>query len=210
MKKLIFTILFPLLFLASCSSGMQGDPGAINAGAAIGGMVGAIIGDRAGGYNGSQFGALLGTVTGAVVGNAITTPKQETYNNDLYNQSNNYIQSPLSNLQISNIRFIDNGRNRIINPEEDCKIVFDISNNGEVAAYNITPIIKEITGVKNIQISPSTQISYMAPGNVIRYTATVRSGKRLKSGNATFQIYTIDSTGANSEKHEFSIPTLSR
>ena len=63
------------LILSGCSSyGMQGNPAAVQAGAAIGGVLGAIVGDRAGGYNASQFGALAGTVAGAAVGNAVTTP----------------------------------------------------------------------------------------------------------------------------------------
>lgn len=58
-------ILLSTLILSGCSSyGMQGNPAAVQAGAAIGGVLGAIVGDRAGGYNASQFGALAGTVAG--------------------------------------------------------------------------------------------------------------------------------------------------
>ena len=68
-------ILLSTLILSGCSSyGMQGNSAAVQAGAAIGGVLGAIVGDRAGGYNASQFGALAGTVAGAAVGNAVTTP----------------------------------------------------------------------------------------------------------------------------------------
>ena len=71
-------ILLSTLILSGCSSyGMQGNPAAVQAGAAIGGVLGAIVGDRAGGYNASQFGALAGTVAGAAVGNAVTTPRQD-------------------------------------------------------------------------------------------------------------------------------------
>lgn len=85
MRKMIFILCIPTALLSACSpSGMQGNPAAVQAGAAIGGVLGAIVGDRAGGYNGSQFGALLGTVTGAAVGNAITTPREETYQVEEY------------------------------------------------------------------------------------------------------------------------------
>ena len=71
-------ILLSTLILSGCSSyGMQGNSAAVQAGAAIGGVLGAIVGDRAGGYNASQFGALAGTVAGAAVGNAVTTPRQD-------------------------------------------------------------------------------------------------------------------------------------
>lgn len=42
-------ILLSTLILSGCSSyGMQGNPAAVQAGAAIGGVLGAIVGDRAG------------------------------------------------------------------------------------------------------------------------------------------------------------------
>ena len=56
MRKMIFILCIPTALLSACSpSGMQGNPAAVQAGAAIGGVLGAIVGDRAGGYNGSQF-----------------------------------------------------------------------------------------------------------------------------------------------------------
>lgn len=215
MKKCFVILLIPLFTLCGCSN-WGGNPAGIQAGAAIGGMLGSIVGDRAGGYTGSQFGALLGTVTGAAVGNAISTPQPivENSNEDNYYSPNNSSSSYLpyqptsvpSPIVISNIRFVDNNNNHVINPLENCKIIFDISNDSPVAIYNVTPVIS-ITGVKNINVSPSQVISYMEPGSKIRYTATVLAGKRLKSGMANFNIYATDSNGSISEYHNFSLPT---
>ena len=115
-----------------------------------------------------------------------------------------------SGLRITNIRFIDGNRNHIIDAEENCKLVFDIVNEGDVSAYNITPVIEEITAMKHITISPSAQISYLPQGDRVRYTATIFGGKRLKSGKALFRVYTTESNGAVSEAHEFSLPTSKR
>lgn len=141
MRKMIFILCIPTALLSACSpSGMQGNPAAVQAGAAIGGVLGAIVGDRAGGYNGSQFGALLGTVTGAAVGNAITTPREETYQVEeyyvkTYPSSSQYEHTssyePSSGLRIINLRFIDDNRNHVIDAEEDSKLVFDVVNDGE-------------------------------------------------------------------------------
>ena len=184
MRKMIFILCIPTALLSACSpSGMQGNPAAVQAGAAIGGVLGAIVGDRAGGYNGSQFGALLGTVTGAAVGNAITTPREKTYQVEeyyvkTYPSSSQYEHTssyePLSGLRIINLRFIDDNRNHVIDAEEDSKLVFDVVNDGDVPAYNVTPVIEEMSGMKHILISPSAQIAYMPVGNQIRYTATIR------------------------------------
>ena len=160
MRKMIFILCIPTALLSACSpSGMQGNPAAVQAGAAIGGVLGAIVGDRAGGYNGSQFGALLGTVTGAAVGNAITTPREETYQVEeyyvkTYPSSSQYEHTssyePSSGLRIINLRFIDDNRNHVIDAEEDSKLVFDVVNDGDVPAYNVTPVIEEMSGMKHI------------------------------------------------------------
>lgn len=233
MKKTVFVLCFAVGLLSACSPyGMQGNPAAVQAGAAIGGVLGAIVGDRAGGYNGSQFGALIGTVAGAAVGNAVTTPREDTYVVDeyyvksrssapryerqRYEEDNRYDENtsyygdelpPASGLQITNLRFIDDNRNHVIDAEEDSKLVFDIVNNGEVPAYNVTPVIEEVSGMKHLQISPSAQVAYMPVGNQIRYTATIRGGRKLKEGQADFRVYATESTGAMTEVHEFSLPT---
>lgn len=236
MRKAIFIVLLTAGIFSACSPyGMQGNPAAVQAGAAIGGVLGAIVGDRAGGYNGSQFGALIGTVAGAAVGNAVTTPKEDEYVVDEYyiktrpstpryesssryeNSSSRYENNtyyedapPASGLQIINLRFIDDNRNHVIDAEEDSKLVFDIVNNGDVPAYNITPVVEETSGMKNLLISPSVQVSYMPVGNQIRYTATIRGGKKLKDGQADFRVYATESNGAVTEVHEFSLPTQKR
>ena len=211
MKK-YFLLLMCFPFLTSCyTARMSGSPAAVSAGASIGGMLGSIVGDRAGGYGGSQFGALLGTVAGAAIGNAVTTPREEKieqkhYSNNVPSES---YYAP-SGLRITNIRFIDDNRNQAIDANEKCKLIFDIVNDGDVAAYNVTPVVEEVSGMKNLSISPSAQISYMPVGNQIRYTAVIQGEKRLKTGEATFRVYTSESNGAVSDSHEFSIPTYKR
>ena len=187
---------------------MSGNPAAVSAGASIGGMLGSIVGDRAGGLQGSQFGALLGTVAGAAIGNSVTTPRTEKVPvNEGACLNSDYATS---GLRITNIRFIDDNRNQIIDAEENCKLIFDIVNEGDVSAYNITPIIEEVTGVKYIGISQSVQISYLPQFEKVRYTATIVGGKRLKTGEAVFRVYTIESNGSVSDAHEFSLPTQKR
>lgn len=212
MKK-YFILLVGLLGLTSCyTTRMQGSPAAVSAGASIGGVLGSIVGDRAGGYHGSQFGALIGTVAGVAVGNAVTTPrKEEVYEKEerQHNRPSESYYAP-SGLQITNIRFIDENRNQTIDADEQCKLIFDIVNNGEVAAYNVTPIVEEVSGMKHVEVSPSAQISYMPVGNRIRYTAVVQGGKRLKTGEAVFRVYTSESNGAFSDTHEFAIPTAKK
>lgn len=212
MKKII-SLLVLAVSLSSCyTTSMSGSPAAVSAGASIGGVLGSIVGERAGGWSGSQFGALVGTVAGAVVGNAVTTPRQEKVEVDERYPEIRPVEpyyAP-SGLRVTNIRFIDDNRNHIIDAEENCKLVFDIVNEGDVSAYNIMPVIEEMTEMKHITISPSAQISYLPQGDRVRYTATIVGGKRLKAGEAVFRVYTTESNGAVSEMHEFTLPTAKR
>ena len=213
MKKIAILFLAVATLTSCYTSRMQGSPAAVSAGASIGGVLGSIVGDRAGGYNGSQFGALIGTVAGAAIGNAVTTPRKEKVQVEEYvyeeNRPSESYYAP-AGLQITNIRFIDENRNQTIDANEKCKLIFDVVNDGDVAAYNVTPIVEEISGMKHLQISPSAQISYMPVGNQIRYTAIIQGEKRLKAGEAVFRVYTSESNGALSDSHEFSIPTSKR
>lgn len=212
MKKIILLLTVACSLTSCYTTSMQGSPAAVSAGASIGGVLGSIVGDRAGGWQGSQFGALVGTVAGAAIGNAVTTPRQEKvvieekYPERIPSES---YYAP-SGLRITNIRFIDGNRNHVIDAEESCKLVFDIVNEGDVSAYNITPVIEEVTEMKHLAISPSVQISYLPQGDRVRYTATIAGGKRLKTGEAIFRVYTTESNGAVSEAQEFSLPTAKR
>lgn len=212
MKKLLLLLMVAVSMSSCYTTSMKGSPAAVAAGSSIGGVLGSIVGDRAGGWRGSQFGALVGTVAGAAIGNAVTTPRQEKvvveerYPEDAPTEP---YYAP-SGLRVTNIRFIDDNRNHTIDAGENCKLVFDIVNEGDVSAYNITPIVEEVSGMKHIGISPSAQISYLPQGDKVRYTATIAGGKRLKSGEAVFRVYTTESNGAVSVTQEFSLPTAKR
>lgn len=208
MKNILCLLLSLLMFTSCYTVSMSGSPAAVSAGASIGGALGSIVGDRAGGWQGSQFGALVGTVAGAAIGNAVTTPRTEKVLVEERSVAEPYYAP--SGLRITNIRFIDDNRNHTIDADESCKLVFDIVNEGDVSAYNITPIIEEVSGMKHIGISQSVQISYLPQGDKVRYTATIAGGKRLKSGEAVFRVYTIESNGIVSDVHEFSLPTQKR
>lgn len=208
MKKVIVMLLSALMLTSCYTTRMGGSPAAVSAGASIGGVLGSIVGDRAGGYGGSQFGALLGTVAGAAIGNAVTTPpKEKVYRETEETNVPSGSYNAVSGLQITNIRFIDDNRNQAIDAGESCKIIFEILNAGDVAAYNIVPVVEETSGMKHLQISPAAQVAYMDKDDRIRYTAVINAGKRLKSGEAVFRVYTSESNGAVSDIHEFSIPT---
>ena len=92
-------------------------------------------------------------------------------------------------ISISNVRFIDNGRNgRTIGPNETCKISFEVRNTSDRTLYNVKPMVLETTGNRHLQVSQAISVESIQPGRGVRYTAMIRSDRRLKDGTASFRV----------------------
>ena len=198
MKKSFIGILAATIILSGCGTSQMavGDPNAVLAGAAIGSNVG-------------------GAIAGAAIANAATAPqKQEEYSYRIERtqpyppQSGRQPQaSAIDHLRIRNIRFIDDSRNHVINSGENCKVIFEIMNEGNKTAYNVVPVVVETTGMKRIYISPSVMIEQITPRNGVKYTANISAGERIKTGNITIRIAIADEYGDEYDWQEFSLPT---
>lgn len=217
MKKLITSVLLiPLLLLGGCATSQMGDPSATLAGAYIGGSlgsaVGGIIGDNGhdwrGGYRGSAIGTIVGTIAGAAIGNAVTTPKDEPSVSTYYSPSNGNREVYTNDiLRLHKIRFIDDSRNQAIDPGENSKVIFEVMNEGDRTAYNIVPFVETVGKIKHISISSSITVDEVAPGDGIKYTATVYAGDKLKEGRVTLRVGVRDENGIICDAQEFTLPT---
>ena len=98
-------------------------------------------------------------------------------------------------------------RNHVINSGENCKVIFEIMNEGNKTAYNVVPVVVETTGMKRIYISPSVMIEQITPRNGVKYTANISAGERIKTGNVTIRIAIADEYGDEYDWQEFSLPT---
>lgn len=226
MKRQLTVILLSALVLSGCASGRMGNPGAIVAGASIGGSlgssIGGIIGDNnrgwRGGYRGSAIGNIVGTIAGAAIGNALTAPKQEPIEEYAYvpevrevrvrkHETRPQARKPVSQLKLRRIRFIDDNRSHAIDAGENCKIIFEIMNEGRKPVYNVVPVVETVDKVKHLSISPSVMIEEILPGEGIRYTASIYAGERLKDGEVTFRVAVADENGVICDSQEFTLPT---
>lgn len=226
MRRIVIALLGVSLLAGGCGTTQPARTGAIVGGAAIGsnvgGAIGGLVGDSRhgwrGSYRGSAIGSIIGTLAGAAIGGALTTPKsREAEGNpqgypaerpveEVYTEPYN-TSSALSALYIRNLRFIDESRDHILNGGESSKIIFEIMNEGSETAYNVIPSVTEISGVKQIHISPSILVEQILPGNGVKYTATVSVGKRVKNGTATFRIAVTDTHGQIYDRQEFTLET---
>ena len=156
----------------------------------------------------------MGTIAGAAIANAATAPKQtEEYSyrvertQPTYNPRPEARPSAINNLKIRNIRFIDDSRDHVINAGENCKVIFEIMNEGNRTAFNAVPVVAEVTGMKHIYISPSVMIEQIAPREGVKYTANISAGARIKTGEVIFRIAVADENGEEYDWQEFSLPT---
>ena len=224
MKTKILSIAIVLsIVLGTSSCASYGNPGAIAAGGLIGGASGSLIGGAIGGPRGSWFGSLVGTVAGAAIANSATAPRTEVvreeviydrYNHNTYRDGyrDGYDDGRYrmqSHLQISNVRFDDANGNGIMDAQETCYLIFEIENRGRNAAYNVSPVIS-LSDSKNIKVSSSQVISYMAPGDRLRYRATMKANKKIRTGEVNVEIFLTESNGAASEGLAFSLLTQRR
>lgn len=228
-KVLLLSSFLP--FMTSCY-GPGSQVAGTMVGAHVGGQIGGMIGGRHGGFAGDVFGTILGTVAGAAIGNAVTTPPEERvpiakereadYNRDYHDYDATTRQSyptkqhahevresseVLNSLQIKNLRFIDADRNRVINSEEECQLLFEVHNTGNRTASEITPLVYEVNRMRHIYISSPAVIRQLNPGEYVTYTITIRSDNKLSSGTATFTIELSDKNGIVIPCREFDITT---
>ena len=217
MKKQITTYFIGILALAMLCSGCStnrmaaGDPGAVLAGASIGGNVGGAIGGLIGESNRGWRGGYRGSARAAIA-NAATAPKQtEEYSYRVERTQPSRPQpqysSAIENLRIHNIRFIDANRDHTINSGENCKVIFEIINEGNRTAFNVVPVVAEITGMKRIYISPSVMIEQIKPHEGVKYTASINAGERIKTGEVIIRVAVADENGQEYDWQEFSLPT---
>lgn len=193
-KTAIVALTTTALLLSSCQSLHQFY--GVTTGASIGGMFGSAIGGLADGPRGSDLGTVAGMAIGGIIGAAATAPKTDDgnyrssdyyyeYDRDDYRQNNAY--SPYVNIEIEELRFVDENNNRALDAEEHAKLVFIMRNTGRNYVYDIAPVIT-VSGTKEIFLSPTAIVKELAPGKAVRYQSEVIATKKLKNGTADFSI----------------------
>ena len=195
MKKTVFvTLTATVLLMSSCQS-MSQFYGATT-GASIGGMFGSAIGGITDGPRGSDLGTVVGMAVGGIIGAAATAPKTDDgnyrssdyyydYDMDDYRQNNAY--SPYVNIEIEELRFVDENNNRSLDAGEHAKLVFIMRNTGRNYVYDIAPVIT-VSGTKQIYLSPTAIVKELGPGKAVRYQSEIIATRKLKNGVADFSI----------------------
>ena len=137
-KKTVFAGLVAVAMLLSSCQSMNQFYG-VTTGASLGGMFGSAIGGVADGPRGSDLGTVVGMAVGGIIGAAATAPKTDDgnyrssdyyyeYGVDDYRQNNSY--SPYANIEIVDLRFVDENNNKTLDANEHARLVFILRNTG--------------------------------------------------------------------------------
>lgn len=236
MKKLAI-LLIAAIAMQSCSrSSLGGATTGMWTGATLGGAIGGLMGGHRGHHLGTVVGVIAGAAAGAVAANNAekrydeyvenynsssrnrshknSRRVEDSYNSydnressrDSYNGSSAVVQKS-SPLVLRNLRFVDDNGNQTINRNEDCKIIFELSNPTNEALYDVVPAVYEIDGNSHVNLSPSTRIEVVKPGDVVRYTCSLRSDGKIKVGALKFRIAVAYAENDFITLREFSLPT---
>jgi len=114
-------------------------------------------------------------------------------------------------LEIGHVRFVDDNQDGILKAGEQAKMVFEIRNKSDQPVFDVQPMVAEVSGNKHIHISPNIHVESIQPHKGIRYTATIKADKKLKDGNALFQVVVGQGNGTIvSQAQELTVRTMRR
>ena len=140
-----------------------------------------------------------------------TTVEAKTVTLDQLKAMTNYNVNINERIQLRNVSFVDADGNGEIQPEEECKVSFEIMNNSDVEIFDVVPTVIEVSGNKHIHISPGIRVESIKPHQGVRYSATVMADKRLKDGNAVIRVAVAQGQNdITSQVKEFNITTRRR
>lgn len=114
-------------------------------------------------------------------------------------------------LEIRNAHFMDTSRDGYLTRGETARVVFEIYNPSPRAVYGVQPSVLEVTGNKHIFISENVLVESILPNQSIRYTAQVKTDKRLKDGQAVFRVSVFQrGREITSQSRDFRVKTTRR
>lgn len=231
MKKVMVYGLSALLLMSSCGSY---EASGAYAGANFGSIIGSAVGGLTGGWRGSEWGQLAGLAGGAVVGAAIGKAADQKAQRRAEERAARRMpgnspargggaqvddrimvsgmQSPAAvPLEIRHAQLIDMNGDGLLSRGEEARVVFEVYNPTQQAAYGVRPIVAEVTGNRHIHISENILIESIQPRQGIRYTAMVKADNGLRNGEAVIRVGVLQGGGEIvSQAREFRFRTSKR
>lgn len=96
--------------------------------------------------------------------------------------------APQQKLELRNVVFSDDSHDGVLSGDETGTVVFELFNRSSAMVTDVVPTVQAEKGTGNISISPSIRVESIAPGHGIRYTATVKAGRKIKDGSVKLYV----------------------
>lgn len=96
--------------------------------------------------------------------------------------------APQQKLELRNVVFSDDSHDGVLCGDETGTVVFELFNRSSAMVTDVVPTVQAEKGTGNISISPSIRVESIAPGHGIRYTATVKAGRKIKDGSVKLYV----------------------
>ena len=96
--------------------------------------------------------------------------------------------APQQKLELRNVVFSDDSHDGVLSGDETGTVVFELFNRSSAMVTDVVPTVQAEKGAGNISISPSIRVESIAPGHGIRYTATVKAGRKVKDGSVKLYV----------------------
>lgn len=193
--------------LTSCYTATYQQSAGTMTGAMIGSSVGSLFGGLADGPRGNWWGTAIGTIAGAAIGNAVNAPRSSARQGIDDETENPVMSAPVARtegytslpqddgqmdlmqqLDVRNIKFVDENHDLKLNPEERCKLIFEIHNLGSQTVSSVFPVVYVNSQKKHIFMSQPVRIERIDAGEGLRYTVSIYTDRRLKTGSVGFTI----------------------
>ncbi len=110
-------------------------------------------------------------------------------------------------LSIRNVRFADTDGDGALGRGEIGRVTFELYNVGQTPVYAINPSVAEAGDGGNLYISPSILVESIDPGKGIRYTATVKGGRKSRDGKLQLYVSAMQGGKAVSHVTVLNVPT---
>jgi uncharacterized caspase-like protein len=116
-----------------------------------------------------------------------------------------------ADLVIEELGFSDAGSeysNNLIDAEEKSRIRFVIRNAGKGAAYQLRPVIQELSGIPGIAFSPLPVIKSLEPGASVEQVLNLTTDRKVREDSARFRIVVEEANGFYSDAGIVVVKTL--
>ena len=127
-------------------------------------------------------------------------------NNFVPNNSSRNITAP-PKLLAKNIKFLDQNRNNLIEPNETSKINFTIYNQGLGPAYGITVNLTDYNNTDGLSFSTKKSISALKPDEYIDISLPISSSMDISTTVAKFQIDVTEANGFDLDRINLEVST---